>query len=375
MLTLQERDTRYANVRAKMKEVGFDALLVICDAQIEKKGLLKYLTNYRNTLYNIVAVFPLEGTPKMLVPSPVQLVWAKRLSWINDVVLQKPALEPVLVDTIKEMGLENARFGVASLKIMNAYTFEYLKSNLPGATFGDADKIIDDLRVIKTPAEIELMKETIDLTIKSFEVLGQELKPGITEQEVIAKVDTFLTCNGAQDIFHLILSKPGDIMPFMPTTRKIEKGDAVIVNTEISGPSGYWCQMVRTAFVGKPTDSAKKMYETLKDYCIDELPKLLVPGAKCSDIAKTVIKMTEDAGYKMGVYFGHCQGLDVVEFPKIAVNDDTPLRAGMVLVVHPQFVSQDDQETVWYCDSYLVKEDGPAEILTKTARDFLELDF
>ena len=375
MLTLKDRDERYKALRAKMKEAGFDAMLVICDAQIEKKGLLKYLTNYRNTLYNLVAVFPLEGEPKMLVPSPVQVVWAKRKSWINDVVLQKPALEPVLVDTIKQMGLEKANFGVASLKIMNAYTFEYLKANLPEARFTEADKLIDELRVIKTPAEIELMKETIDLTIKSFEVFGQELKPGITEQEVLAKVDSFLTCNGAQDIFHLILSKPGDIMPFMATDRKIQKGDAVILNTEISGPSGYWCQMVRTAFVGQPTPSADKMYKTLQDYCVNVLPKLLVPGAKCSDIAKTVIKMTEDAGYKMGVYFGHCQGLDVVELPKIAVNDDTPLRAGMVLVVHPQFVAQDDQETVWYCDSYLVKEDGPAEILTKTAPEFLRLDF
>lgn len=375
MLTLQERDTRYANLRANMKTAGLDAMLVICDAQIEKKGLLKYLTNYRNTLYNLVAVFPLEGQPKLLVPSPVQVIWAKRLSWINDVVLQKPALEPVLVDVIRQMGLEKARFGVASLKIMNAYTFEYLRTELPDAIFTEADRLIDDLRVIKTPGEIELMKETIDLTVRSFEVLGQELRPGITEQEVIAKVDTFLTCNGAQDIFHLICSKPGDVMPFMPTDRRIEKGDTVIVNTEISGPSGYWCQMVRTAFVGKPTERAAMMYDTLQDYCVNELPKLLVPGARCSDVAKTVIRMTEDAGYKVGVYFGHSQGLDVVELPKIAVNDDTPLRAGMVLVVHPQFVTHDDQETVWYCDSYLIKENGPAEILTRTDPDFLKLDF
>lgn len=375
MLTLQERDTRYANLRANMKTAGLDAMLVICDAQIEKKGLLKYLTNYRNTLYNLVAVFPLEGQPKLLVPSPVQVIWAKRLSWINDVVLQKPALEPVLVDVIRQMGLEKARFGVASLKIMNAYTFEYLRTELPDAVFTEADRLIDDLRVIKTPGEIELMKETIDLTVRSFEVLGQELRPGITEQEVIAKVDTFLTCNGAQDIFHLICSKPGDVMPFMPTDRRIEKGDTVIVNTEISGPSGYWCQMVRTAFVGKPTERAAMMYDTLQDYCVNELPKLLVPGARCSDVAKTVIRMTEDAGYKVGVYFGHSQGLDVVELPKIAVNDDTPLRAGMVLVVHPQFVTHDDQETVWYCDSYLIKENGPAEILTRTDPDFLKLDF
>ena len=375
MLTLQDRDIRYRNLRDSMRKEGLDAMLVICDAQIEKKGLLKYLTNYRNTLYNLVAVFPLEGTPKLLVPSPVQVIWAKRLSWIDDVVLQKPALEPVLVDTIREMGLENAKFGIASLQIMNAYTFGYLKDNLPNASFVEASKLIDDLRVIKTPGELELMRETIDLTIKSFEVLGQELKPGVTEQEVLTKVDSWLVCNGAQDIFHLICSKPGDVMPFIATNRKIEKGDAVIVNTEISGPSGYWCQMVRTAFVGKPTERADKMYEVLQDICCRQLPEKLVPGAICSDIANWVIEQTEAAGYQVGVYFGHCQGLDVVELPKIAVNDNSELRTGMVLVVHPQFITPDRQETVWYCDSYLVKEDGPAEILTKTAPDFLRLDY
>ena len=88
-----------------------------------------------------------------------------------------------------------------------------------------------------------------------------------------------------------------------------------------------------------------------------------------------MIAQTEAAGYQVGVYFGHCQGLDVVELPKIAVTDDSELRAGMVLVVHPQFVTKDAQETVWYCDSYLVKDNGPAEILTKTAPDFLYLDY
>ena len=36
MLTLKDRDERYKALRAKMKEAGFDAMLVICDAQIEK---------------------------------------------------------------------------------------------------------------------------------------------------------------------------------------------------------------------------------------------------------------------------------------------------------------------------------------------------
>lgn len=90
-LTLEERDMRYAAVRSEMKRMGLDAMLVICDAQIEKKGYLKYLTNYRNSLYNLVAIFPLEGEAKLLVPSEVQVFWASRLSWIDNVWYSREA--------------------------------------------------------------------------------------------------------------------------------------------------------------------------------------------------------------------------------------------------------------------------------------------
>jgi hypothetical protein len=125
MLDLRERDRRYQLVREKMASQGLEAMLVICDAQIEKKGLLKYLTNYRNTLYNLVAIFPQKGEAKMLVPSAVQKVWAERLSWIANVEEQQPSLGEALVRTIKKMGLEAAKLGLASPKIMTADVLTY----------------------------------------------------------------------------------------------------------------------------------------------------------------------------------------------------------------------------------------------------------
>lgn len=374
MLTRQDRDHRYQALRALMEREGLDALLVICDAQIEKKGLLKYLTNYRNTLYNLVAIFPLRGEPRLLVPSPVQAVWAERLAWIQHVVLQKPSLEAVLVRQIREMGLERARFGIASMEIMNAHTYASLRESLPEAAFSEASGLINALRITKSPNELELLRETAALVDRSFDHAAQVLKPGMTEQELIASVDAMLVCSGAQDIFHLICSKPGDVMPFIATDRKIERGDTVILNTEISGPGGYWIQSVRTAFVGKPTGNTEKMYADLRSIC-GRLPEMLVPGARCCDIAQWVIDQTEGHGYQVGVYFGHGQGLDVVEPPKISTADDTPLRAGMAIVVHPQFLSMDKSETVWYADCYLIREEGPAEILTRQDPDRLKLAF
>ena len=365
MLDTIERDRRYQLIRERMAAQGLDAMLVIGNAQIEQKGFLKYLTNYRNTLYNLVAIFPRVGDPKLLVPSPVQKYWAERLSWILNVEEEKPSLNEALVRSIEEMGLSKAKVGLASAKIMPADTYNYLAKNLPNMSITDGTVIIEESRMVKSNGEQELVRGTASLANLSFEVLLEVLKPGITERELIAEVDRRLIAGGAQDIFHLICSERGDLMPFMATDRVIRNGDAVIVNTELSGPGGYWIQMVRTAFVGKPATDTDKMYDILIGI-VDQLPDKLVPGTKLSDIANWVRKETIDAGYEVGVHFGHCLGLDVVERPMVSVLEEETLKAGMVITVHPQLVARDMSTTVWYADTYLIKEER-AEVLTKVA--------
>ena len=60
-LDLQERDRRYGIIKEKMSARGLDALIVINSAQINEKGFVRYLTNYRSVLYNLVAIVPLDG--------------------------------------------------------------------------------------------------------------------------------------------------------------------------------------------------------------------------------------------------------------------------------------------------------------------------
>jgi Xaa-Pro aminopeptidase len=262
-LSFAERDRRYTAVLNSMKEMGLDALLVICDAQIEKKGFLKYLTNYRNVLYNLVAIFPLNGEAKLLVPSQVQVFWASRLSWINNVELEAPNLNECLVRNIKEMGFARSKVGLCSPKIMPADTYNYLIANLPEMELVNATTIIESLRMVKSEEELNNMRETAALADYSFEVVANVLRPGMTERELLAAVDQKLIERGAQDIFHLIQSEPGDLMPFQPKNRRMQKGESVIINNELSGPSGYWAQMVRTAFIGEPTGRTGQMYDEL----------------------------------------------------------------------------------------------------------------
>ena len=60
-MDFEERDRRYALVRENMLSQGLDALVVVGDSQINHKGFVRYLTNYRSILYNWQSSFPLRG--------------------------------------------------------------------------------------------------------------------------------------------------------------------------------------------------------------------------------------------------------------------------------------------------------------------------
>lgn len=227
----------------------------------------------------------------------------------------------------------------------------------------DATPTLEELRMIKSRGEQELVRAAAGLADLSFKVLSKILRPGMTEREIIAQVDRALIAGGAEDIFHLFSSKPGNLFPFAPSDRAIEKGDIIILNTELSGPGGYWVQMVRTSFLGRPKSHIERMYDTLIEIRSRLIGQLL-PDKKASEVAKWVGNEIINSGFEIGVNFGHCLGLDVVERPLVHVNDETPLKPGMIITVHPQLVSRDKGATVWLADTYLITEDN-AEVLTK----------
>jgi Xaa-Pro aminopeptidase len=362
-LDLREKNRRYKIIKEKMSAQGLDALIVINSAQINEKGFVKYLTNYRSILYNLVVIFPLQGEARLLVPSPVQRYWAHLLGWISRVEDQVPSLDESLLRAVREMGLSKGRIGLINTRIMPAGTYLALTKEFPEASIIDATSVIEEARMVKSEAEQALVRAAAGLANLSFKVLSECLKPGVTERDIVAEVDRELVKAGSEDIFHLISSKPGNLFPYAPSDRAVEKGDIAIFNTELSGPGGYWVQMVRTAFVGKPKASVERMYDILIEIG-SALPGQLRPGKKASEVAEWVRHEIIGAGFEIGVNFGHCLGLDVVERPLVHVKEKTVLRPGMVITVHPQLVSKDKDATVWLADTYLIR-DGDAETLTR----------
>jgi Xaa-Pro aminopeptidase len=346
-----------------MAERNLDALIVCNSAQITEKGFVKYLTAYRSVLYNLFVIFPLSGEPKLLVPSPVQEYWGKRLGWIDNVDVSKGRSES-LVASLEELKLSHGRIGIVSQKILPADVYLSLVEQCPKATFVEASGVIEEARMVKNLAEQQLVRQAAAIADESFSVLAETCKPGISERELVGEIDRVLVAKGAEDIFHLFSSDPESLFTYLPTQRVIQEGDVVILNTELSGPGGYWVQMIRTCFMGQPQKQSEKMFDDLMAVR-SELNSLLSPGRPMTEVAEAVRASIMKNGYQAGVNFGHCLGLDVVERPQVLVNENQKLLPGMVLTVHPQLVSQEHRATVWMGDTYLITENG-SEILTKT---------
>jgi len=320
-LDLKERDRRYGLLRERMAEQGLDALVVIGNAQINQKGYVKYLTNYRSILYNLVVLFPLKGEPRLLVPSPVQKYWAGLLSWIGQIGGGDTWAERSSRKGAAKHAVVKGKLGLISDTVMPAHVYRSLVSALPDASIVDATSIIEDARMIKTPGEQALVRDSAALADLSFTVMADVLKPGMTERVLIAEIYRALIA-AVPRISFISFPRSRGPLPLCSLRPRHRAGRCSHSEHRAFRPGGYWVQMVRTSFVRAPRADVQRMYEVLMRICA-EVPGQLRPGRRLSDVAAWVRDEILTAGYGIGVHFGHCLGLDVVERPLVHIKDET----------------------------------------------------
>jgi Xaa-Pro dipeptidase len=81
-------------------------------------------------------------------------------------------------------------------------------------------------------------------------------------------------------------------------------------------------------------------------------------GATAHDAHRAVSKGFSDRGFVLGHVTGHSIGMTMIEFPKIGEGDETELRSGMVLSMHPHAISDDGQACLYMQDTWLVTDEG-----------------
>jgi len=99
------------------------------------------------------------------------------------------------------------------------------------------------------------------------------------------------------------------------------------------------------------------MMEAYEEY-YEAAQTVMRDGSTAHDVHRAVSKGFHDRGFALGHVTGHSIGMTMIEFPKVGEGDETVLREGMVLSMHPHAISEDGQSCLYMQDTWLVTGDG-----------------
>lgn len=231
----------------------------------------------------------------------------------------------------REIALEKTQLPVKRL--------EYLQSVFPNANFQkDVTGFVDQLRVIKTPDEIDKLKIAGKWADFAFQAGFEAVQPGRTEQEITAELQYALAQKGIMKMSFDTLVQAGAhaAEPHGATNAtKITSNELVLFDLGTIW-EGYISDASRTVAVGQPTEEELKMHAVCLEAQLTA-QAAVKPGLTAAELDKIARDVITKAGY--GDYFihrlGHGMGMSEHEFPSIMAGNDMILEPGMCFSIEP----------------------------------------
>jgi Xaa-Pro aminopeptidase len=243
---------------------------------------------------------------------------------------------------------------------------------LPKIRLQDGTPLFEKVRRTKSQEEIAMIQETTDIADACYERLLEVLRVGVNERDAMAEVQRLLAKRGVEDI--LILTAKGPSFPGFidhPGSYIFKKGDHYIFSVEISGPSGYWSQIIRLLYFEKTTPQYERIFKAAKT-AMEVGVAHLISGKRIGELATAVAAEIRKAGFKPGLWCGHSMGMDVGETPGLFPDSPIELKEGMIITIHPHVISQDGKEGLLPGDTFVVEKGGPRN-LSRTACEFRQI--
>ena len=229
-------------------------------------------------------------------------------------------------------------------------TISNLQPLLPNAIWISATDLLRPMRVIKTQADIDEMKEAGRITEAAFADTLKALRLGMTELEIVEEVNYQLRKHGSlgqsftTSLYNSAPKHPllfGQRMESWP--RKLNAPVSILF--DFGGIYQGWCyDFGRTVFFGEPNEEAQRVYDVVMASQAAGIAALKAGESTTTATDRAARQVVEDAGY--GEAFrhrlGHAIGMDVHEPPFLTEGDETPLEEGMLFTIEPSIMQIKD---------------------------------
>ena len=278
----------------------------------------------------------------------------------------------LLAEVLREDGITEVRF---ESNYISVDTFEKMKTAVgEEIAFVPLAGAVQKLRVVKTPAEIVIMRKAAAITSEAFQAILPKIREGMTEKELQIELDfTMLRLGADGNAFDTIIAsgENGSLCHAIPGSRTIRRGDMITMDFGAK-VGGYCSDMTRTVAFGTPSEEMRRIYDTVyraQNIC----EEALAAGKVCSAIDRLARDYIDARGYqgRFGHGLGHSVGIDIHEEPRLSQKCHEVLKAGTVITVEPG-VYVPGLGGVRIENTCLVKENG-SEALTTPQKELIIL--
>ena len=303
-----------------------------------------------------------------------------RVHWLEemDTVLH----ELLLLATRVYLNLDEHDRFQSPVLTRNQRLAQALQSSYPAHKYHRSGPLLKRLRMIKSPLEVELIQQAVNITGAAFEQVLKMVEPGVQEYEIEAEITaSFLRQRASGHAYAPIIASGANtcVLHYTHNNRPCRDGDLLLLDFGAEY-GNYAADLTRTIPVnGRFNDRQRKVYDAV--WRVQQAAiRLLVPGISLEDYHREVGLLMEEELLQLGLldkadvknqdpaqpaykrYFmhgtSHHLGLDVHDLSERYL----PVQAGMVFTCEPGIYIPEEKIGIRLENNILVTDQGPKDL-------------
>ncbi|CAH2715244.1 Aminopeptidase YpdF [Neobacillus rhizosphaerae] len=311
-------------LRSDFSEQGIDGILITSPFN------RRYISNFTGS----AGVVLISAEKAQFITDFRYIEQARKQCQDFEIIKFSNSIPEEVAEQVKKLGIQKLGFEEDYL----SYSSFKLYDKEVEAELVPISGVIEKLRLIKTEAEIKILKVAADIADAAFKHILDFIRPGKTELEVSNELEFFMRRAGAtsSSFATIVASGHRSALPHgVASDKVIEAGDIVTMDYG-AYYNGYVSDITRTVAVGEPDAKLKEIYDIVLDAQLRGMDGFK-PGMTGREADALTRDYITEKGY--GEYFGHSTGhgigLEVHEGPSLSMKSDIILEPGMVVTCEP----------------------------------------
>lgn len=315
---------RIRRFQQNIRAAGLQAVLV--HANESDFAHVRYLSEYWPTFEAAGVFVPAVGQP-ILIIGPESQTYAEgrsKIRRIEKMVEYRESAEPeypgIAVATFPEIVKKAMpqrrlrKLGLVGYSVMTLPVYASLTETLPGVELIKADDTLVNLRIVKTPTEIKLMRKAYQISEMAVEAILNEIKPGMTELQVIGIAQREIYRHGGEYEGHALYCFCGRATNnaiSRPTHHKIRRNEVIQLNIG-ARVGGYSSSVGVPISIGRLPERKKRLVEFGLEAHFKTIA-LMQTGKPAGEVVREYEAFVRARGFARYLLYGPCHGIGMME--------------------------------------------------------------